>query len=222
MKIETIVITGGIGSGKSSVIESIKRSSEVKVGFFNFDDYTRELYEREDVKQFLKTMFGTSDKKEISDIVFNQSRQLGKTETTKILLDELNQFFFKLVEDKFIELVNRKPVNTMVIEMPMFFEMKKLSTKMQLVRTKVKVIVVAADDEVRVQRVKNRDGFTEEKVRDIMSTQVPQQYKIENADYVIDNTHGHCDVHVTDLMKHKFRKVFFHVADQRQDSKVSA
>lgn len=48
MKIETIVITGGIGSGKSSVIESIKRQTEKKVSFFNFDDFTKELYERED------------------------------------------------------------------------------------------------------------------------------------------------------------------------------
>ena len=31
MKIETIVITGGIGSGKSSVIESIKRQTEKRL-----------------------------------------------------------------------------------------------------------------------------------------------------------------------------------------------
>lgn len=35
MKIETVVVTGGIGSGKSSVIEMIKQTSEVKVDFFN-------------------------------------------------------------------------------------------------------------------------------------------------------------------------------------------
>lgn len=214
MKNETIVITGGIGSGKSSVIECIKRNTEVKVGFFNFDDFTKELYDREDVKKFLKTMFGTSDKKEISDIVFNSERQMSKTEITNILLDQLNEYFFKLVEDKFIELVNRKPVNTLVIEMPMFFEMKKLSSKMQMVRNKVKVVVVVADDEVRINRVINRDGFTEQKVRDIMNTQVSQTVKVENADYVIDNTSGSCEINVIDLMKHKFKKVFFNVENQ--------
>lgn len=217
-KIETIVITGGIGSGKSSVIESIKRQTEKKVSFFNFDDFTEELYEREDVKKFLNTLFGTTDKKEISDIVLNGE----ESETTKIMREELNEFFFSLVEEKFIELVNRKPVSTLIIEMPMFFEMKKVSPKMQMVRSKLKVIVVAADDEVRIARVKNRDGFTEDKIRNIMSVQEPQQYKIEKADYVIDNTHGDCDNNVIDLMKNKFMKVFFNAEDKSADTKTDS
>ena len=186
MKIETVVVTGGIGSGKSSVIEMIKQTSEVKVDFFNFDDYTNELYTKDEVKDFLVTMFGTSDKAEISNIVFDKDKQ----DTSKILLDELNEFFFKMVESKFIELVNRKHGHTLVIEMPMYFEMKKLSTNMQMTRSKVKVIVVACDDDVRIARVKQRDDFTEEKIRDIMSVQMPQSIKIENADYVIDTTDG--------------------------------
>lgn len=218
MKIETIVITGGIGSGKSSVIEAIKRQTEKKVSFFNFDDFTKELYEREDVKKFLNTLFGTTDKKEISDIVLNGE----ESETTKIMREELNEFFFSLVEEKFIELVNRKPVSTLIIEMPMFFEMKKVSPKMQMVRTKVKVIVVTADDDVRIARVKNRDGFTEDKIRNIMSVQEPQQYKIEKADYVIDNTNGDCDNNVIDLMKNKFMKVFFNAEDKSADTKTAS
>lgn len=218
MKIETIVITGGIGSGKSSVIEAIKRQTEKKVSFFNFDDFTEELYEREDVKKFLNTLFGTTDKKEISDIVLNGE----ESETTKIMREELNEFFFSLVEEKFIELVNRKPVSTLIIEMPMFFEMKKVSPKMQMVRTKVKVIVVTADDDVRIARVKNRDGFTEDKIRNIMSVQEPQQYKIEKADYVIDNTNGDCDDNVIDLMKSKFMKVFFNAEDKSADTKTAS
>lgn len=217
MKIETIVITGGIGSGKSSVIEAIRRQTEKKVSFFNFDDFTEELYNREDVKKFLNTLFGTTDKKEISDIVLNGE----ESETTKIMREELNEFFFSMIEEKFIELVNRKPVSTLIIEMPMFFEMKKFSLKMQMVRTKVKVIVVTADDDVRIARVKNRDGFTEDKIRNIMAVQESQQYKIENADYVIDNTHGDCDDNVIDLMKNKFMKVFSNVEDKSADSKTS-
>lgn len=207
MKIETVVVTGGIGSGKSSVIEMIQQTSEVKVDFFNFDDYTNELYTKDEVKDFLVRMFGTSDKAEISNIVFDKEKQ----ETSKILLDELNEFFFKMVESKFIELVNRKHGHTLVIEMPMYFEMKKLSTNMQMTRSKVKVIVVACDDDVRIARVKQRDDFTEEKIRDIMSVQMPQSIKIENADYVIDTTDGkNTEVQVLNLLTDKFKKVFFH------------
>ena len=222
MKIETIVVTGSIGSGKSRVLETIRNMSEVKVNFFSFDEFTKELYERDDVKKFLTMMFGTTDQKKISDIVFAAGRQMGKTETVNILLEQLNDFFFKIVEEKFVELVNRKQHTTLVIEMPLFFEMKERSNAIKMVRSKVKVVAVVCDNEVRIERVKNRDGFTEEKIRNIIDSQVPQEYKVENADYVIDTTNGHCEVYVEDLMKHKFKKVFFHVGNQPQDSKAAA
>ena len=110
----------------------------------------------------------------------------------------------------------------MVIEMPLFFEMKERSIPIKMARSKVKVIAVVCDNEVRIERVKNRDGFTEEKIRNIIDSQVQQSFKIENADYVIDTTNGHCEIHVEDLMKQKFKKAFFHVADQQADSKVLA
>lgn len=211
MKNETIVVTGSIGSGKSRVLEAIKNFSQVKVDFFSFDEFTRELYLREDVRDFLTVMFGTTDRSKISDMVFAAGRQMGKTETVNILREQLNDFFFKLVEEKFIELVNRKQNSTLVIEMPLFFEMKERSSAIQMVRSKVKVIAVVCDEAVRMQRVKLRDGFSEDKIKSIVSSQIPQEVKVEKADYVIDTTDGHCDVHVQDLMKVKFKKVFQHV-----------
>ena len=211
MKNETIVVTGSIGSGKSRVLEAIKNFSQVKVDFFSFDEFTRELYLREDVRDFLMVMFGTTDRSKISDIVFASGRQMGKTETVSILREQLNDFFFKLVEEKFIELVNRKQNSTLVIEMPLFFEMKERSSAIQMVRSKVKVIAVVCDEAVRMQRVKLRDGFSEDKIKSIVSSQIPQEVKVKKADYVIDTTDGHCDVHVQDLMKVKFKKVFQHV-----------
>lgn len=213
MKIETIVVTGNIGSGKSTVINTIKAESKVKVEFFSFDDFTRELYEREDVKAFLTAMFGTTDRKEISDKVFAAGRQLGKTEVANALRDCLNEFFFKIVEDKFLELVNRKNHQTMVIEFPMFFEMKQRSLPIQMSRSKVKVITVACDESIRMERVKSRDGISEEKIAAIVASQLPQEVKVENADYVIDTSHGHCENHIRDLMRIKFKRVFHHAAE---------
>lgn len=209
MKIETIVITGGIGSGKSRVLEAIKKQSEVKVDFFNFDDYTKELYELPSVRKFLMTMFGTTDRKKISDMVFAGSRQIGKTQTVDILRDQLNDFFFHLVEDKFVELVNRKQHRTLIIEMPMYFEMEERSTEMQLVRSKIKVITVGCDEDIQIDRVKNRDGFTEEKIHSIIASQKDRFYKVEHADYVIDTTNNDTEEQVTSLMRSKFKKIFF-------------
>lgn len=211
MKIETIVVTGSIGSGKSFVLNTIKKESEVKVGFFSFDEFTKELYLREDVRNFLTVMFGTTDRSKISDMVFAAGRQMGKTETVNIMREGLNDFFFGLVEEKFLELLNRKERSSLIIEFPMYFEMLERSNAMKLARSKVKVIAIACDDAVRMQRVKNRDNFDEAKIKAIIASQVGQEFKIENADYVIDTTDGQCETHVKDLMKSKFKKVFFHV-----------
>ena len=213
MKIETIVVTGNIGSGKSTVINTIKAESKVKVEFFSFDEFTRELYNREDVKAFLVAMFGTSDRKEISDKVFTAARQMGKTEIAHVLRDSLNEYFFKFVEEKFLELVNRKNHQTLVIEFPMFFEMKQRSIPIQMTRSKVKVITVACDESLRLERVKNRDGFAEEKIAAIVASQLPQEFKVENADYVIDTSNGHCETHIRNLMKVKFKRVFHHAVE---------
>ena len=136
---------------------------------------------------------------------------MGKTETVNIMREGLNDFFFGLVEEKFLELVNRKERSSLIIEFPMYFEMLERSNAMKLARSKVKVIAVVCDEETRMRRVKNRDGFDEQKIKTIVESQVNQSFKIENADYVIDTTDGHCETHVRDLMKVKFKKVFFHV-----------
>lgn len=211
MKIETIVITGGIGSGKSRVLETIKKQSEIKVDFFSFDEYTRELYELQSVKSFLMTMFGTDDRTKISDMVFASGSQMGKTETVNILREQLNDYFFKLVEEKFLELVARKTHRTLVIEMPMYFNMEEASILMRMVRSKYKVVVVGCDDDVQIERVKSRDGFTEEKIRNIMASQKDKFYQVEHADYVIDTTNNDTEQQVITLMRDRFKKVFFHV-----------
>lgn len=198
MRTEPIVITGSIGSGKSFVIDAIRKESTEPVDFFSFDQYTRELYQREDVRNFLTVMFGTTDRSKISEMVYK----------SPVMKDGLDNFFFDLVEEKFIELLNERH-GGLVIEFPMYFEMKQRSEKIKLARNKVKVVAVVADDEVRRARIKVRDGSSNEKIDAIFATQVPQTFKIENADYVIDNTHGNCINHIRDLMKTKFKRVFY-------------
>lgn len=201
MKTEPIVVTGSIGSGKSFVLDVIRKEAKVPVSFFSFDEFTKELYQREDVQNFLMVMFGTTDRAKISDMVFK----------SPAMRDSLNDFFFSHVEEKFLQLVNERTSHGLVIEFPLYFEVKNRSDAVKLARNKVKVLAVVCDDAVRKSRIKFRDGISDEKINAILESQVPQEYKIENADYVIDNTNGNCINHVRDLMKTKFKKVFYSV-----------
>ncbi len=49
------------------------------------------------------------------------------------------------------------------------------------------IIVVAADDEVRVRRLVARDGLSEEEARRRLGAQMPLRDKLPRADWVIDN-----------------------------------
>lgn len=199
MTVNTIVITGGIGSGKSTIINKIKQTAQTKVDFFSFDEYTKQQYDCPKVKEFLITMFGTDDRTRISDIVFKCPE----------MREALNSYFRCFVEDKFLELVNRKSPHNLVIEFPLFFEMMEVTPSMQLVRSKVKVVAVTCDEEIRKARVIARDGFNSEKVDAIIASQKSDQYKISNSDYCVD-TAGNTDENVVSLMTTKFKKVFFH------------
>lgn len=204
MKTETIVITGSIGSGKSSVVKAIGELSPIKLDFFNFDDYTKELYQRHDVQEFLMVMFGTTDKSKISNIVYKSEE----------MYENLNKAFFAFVESKFIELITRKEHGVLVIEFPMYFEMLQKSVCMQLQRSQAKVIVVTCDDEVRLDRVRNRDGSNSQKVAAILNHQMSQEDKKLKADYQIDTTDtATVNARLETLMRERFKKVFYHVVN---------
>ncbi len=49
-------------------------------------------------------------------------------------------------------------------------------------------IMVSAPENIRIQRAMLRDGSTEEQVRERMQHQLPEQIKVQRADYVIYNT----------------------------------
>ena len=52
------------------------------------------------------------------------------------------------------------------------------------------VLVLVADEEVRISRVCARDGMTPEEVRDRIRNQMSDNEKIKRADAVIDNSDG--------------------------------
>lgn len=51
-----------------------------------------------------------------------------------------------------------------------------------------KLVVVVADEEKRIRRMKARGGLDDQDVRDRMAAQLPRAEKIKNADWVVDNS----------------------------------
>ena len=159
-KVKLIAITGGIGSGKSTVTTMIK-----DMGFttLSCDAIVTELYQKRKVKLLIKKHFPTAvkgflfpklDRKELSSIVFKDREKLQVLTNliTPIVLDEI---------------INRakKLTGKVFVEVPLLFECE-YQNKFDL------VIVVMRALEQRVESVKKRSSLTEEEVLARVNSQV--------------------------------------------------
>jgi len=169
-----IGITGGIGSGKSTLSKLLRAEG---YSVYDTDLEARRLQnEHSAMRKKLMDMFG---KDIYSDQGLNRSA-LGKIVFGKPeLLTKLNTIVHPLVMEDFNSWVlNRYPKKMLFIESAILYEsgFNKLVDK---------VILITADESIRIERVVNRDGVTPEHVRARMANQLPDNEKIKRADFVI-------------------------------------
>jgi dephospho-CoA kinase len=170
-----IGITGILGSGKTTVLEILK-----KIGFrtISCDEIVKELLEKKYIIKKFKMIFGTDilknnkiDKKKVRDIIFNDLEKKKKIEN--ILHPEV----FKKIKKEILDTKKRNGI--IFIEIPLLFETKSE----QLFD---KIMVVSAPLKEIKKRLKNK--YSEEEIKNIWKNQIPLSYKKKRADYIIDNS----------------------------------
>lgn len=164
-----IAITGGIGSGKTTLVNKLKLLL-TEFNFVNIDDLVRELYEDTEIKAKLFEYFGTSDRKAISDIVFQAPEKLRWVEG----------LFGSFMSLKLNLLLNAGK-RDIIVEFPLLFEMG-MDDQFD------KVIAIVADEETRIERVMKRNGFTREKIKAIIASQGDWHDHAHKCDLIIDTT----------------------------------
>lgn len=175
----TIAITGGIGSGKSTVTNYL-----ISMGFIvvDADKIAREMTSSGGeaipyiVKHFGSSYIledGSMDREAIRDLVYNDSEAMKVLEkgTTYAVLEKI-----KRIERK----ASNEGYKAVFFDIPLLFE-KNQQDNYDM------VWVVTADYNNRSQRVMIRDGIDENTIVKIMQAQEDDRVKIENADLVIDN-----------------------------------
>ncbi len=171
-----IGLTGGIGSGKSTVAEIFSR---LGIPVFISDSIAKELQETdEQLKKQITDLFGedlySGDK-------LNRSKLAELVFADKKKLEQLNAVVHPAVAkafEKFCE-ANRD-AKYVLKESAILFEIgddKNLDG----------MIVVAAPDELRIQRVMQRDGVEKANVVQRMNNQMKQEEKVKKADFCIVN-----------------------------------
>ena len=179
MKPKLIGITGGIGSGKSTVSKICKH-----LGFkvYNSDDRAKEIVsEDSNIKKRIISFFGNNvykngvlDRKFLSDKIFND----------KSSLQNINSIIHPAVKKDFKNwVINNSNEKILFKESALLFESgayKELD----------KIILIVSDKNLRISRVLNRDKITTKKeIKSIIDKQINEVDAIKYADLVINNNH---------------------------------
>ena len=174
-----IGITGGIGSGKSTVSKFIEEA-----GFpVYYSDVRAKTIVNDDVELQgqIKALLGENSYDENG---FYNRRYVGEI----IFSDEdlrlkLNSLIHPAVKINFENWVSEQKTDFVFKETALLFELK-------LNESCYKSILVTADDNCRLKRVMDRDQKTYREVEAVMSNQMPEKDKIKFADFVIYNNLG--------------------------------
>ena len=169
-----IGITGGIGSGKTTLSEKL-RSEGYNV--YDSDLQARMLQNQHPViRTKLTQLFG--------DEIYT-AHGLNRPELAKIvfanpdLLNKLNEIVHPIVRQDFRMWLEQHTAEKYVfVESAILFEsgFRKLMDK---------VVLMTASEELRIRRVMKRDGSTAEQVKARIASQLDDKDKIPFADYVI-------------------------------------
>lgn len=172
---KTIGLTGGIGSGKTTVARMFE---EYGIPIYIADTEAKNLMHtsceiRSELQQLLGEnvyVDGQLDRKFMADKIFND----------KQLLEKVNNIIHPRVEAHFQEWKKKQNAPYCIKEVAILFENGSY-------KRCDKTILVVADEEERIARVIKRDGVKREKVLERMKNQWSDAKKTPLADYIINN-----------------------------------
>lgn len=173
-----IGITGGIGSGKTTVCEIFKL---LGVPVFSADDEAKNLQNNDlHISELLIKLFGKDiyypdgvlDRKKLAALIFNDSNAMAKVNS--IVHPAVRTSFLKWTD-------NQQDADYILYEAAILLESGYAS---DFDRT----ILVLADEKLRIERVIKRDHLSEDLVKQRINNQMPESQKIKMVDFIIENS----------------------------------
>jgi dephospho-CoA kinase len=169
-------ITGGIGSGKTSVCRVFK---VLGIPVFAADFEAREIMDNDDtVKDIINSIAGKDlyhegslDRPGLASLIFNN----------RVLLEKVNSLVHPIVFDRFIKWESAQSAPYVIMEAAILFE----SGAVDLVD---RIATVIAPAEERIERVIRRNNLTREQILDRIKSQIDDEARISRSDYLIYNS----------------------------------
>ncbi len=175
------IVTGGIGTGKSSFCQALKRLMPGML-LFSSDDSVHAAYESKEVRAKIAAALGfKSPDDEASDAFRARVRDavIADAAARKRLEAVLHPHVWKDLEK--VETTGRETgAKVLVAEVPLYYE-----TGRAVVADKI--IVLAASQAVQLNRVRARRGVDEATALAMLKMQLPLQEKVALADMAVWN-----------------------------------
>ncbi|MCY0970294.1 dephospho-CoA kinase [Chryseobacterium wangxinyae] len=173
---KVIGLTGGIGSGKSTVAKFIE-----DCGFPVYYSDVRAktiVNDHDDLRYRIKDLLGNESYDEKG--LYNRKFVGEKVFNNDELLQQLNAIIHPAVRNDFEQWLAQQTKYLVFKETALLFELK-------LHLQCYKSLLVTAEDNIRIKRVMDRDSKTYREVESVMDNQMPEKDKIKIADYIIYN-----------------------------------
>ncbi|BCD96091.1 dephospho-CoA kinase [Marinagarivorans cellulosilyticus] len=176
-------LTGGIGSGKSTVAGLF---SKLGIEWVDLDIVARQVVERgEPALTAITQRFSAT-----IPSIQNANGELNRTALRHYIFqhpDEkawLETLLHPLIQKRSQMLLSKTQSPYVLLISPLLFE-KNTPTD--------KSISIDVDKATQISRATSRDGNTPEQIKRIMATQLSRQERNQRADYIIDNSHSLSD-----------------------------
>lgn len=182
---KTIGITGGVGCGKSKILEYISKNCNCRI--ILADDVGNKLKEPGEVCYFkliellgedvidLESPHKAIDKKKMAAAIFNDEE----------LLLKVNDIIHPAVTEY---ILNQKEIEKEKGLIDYFFIEAALLIECGYRNYVDELWYIYADERTRVERLISSRGYSESKIASIMASQLSEEEFRENCDYVIDNS----------------------------------
>ena len=172
-----IALTGGIGSGKTSVS---KRFSELGVCVIDTDQISHRLTQRggaaiseirRDFGESFITEEGSLDRERMRTLVFNDEPSRRRLES----------ILHPLIQTEAFRIAASAPPPYLIMVVPLLLETPVYRDRID------RVLTVDCEERNQIERTMKRSGLSEQEVRSIISAQITRQDRIQQSDDVITN-----------------------------------
>lgn len=176
---KVVAITGGIATGKSTVVHLIK---DAGYQVWEADKEVDLVYRRSDVIQAVAKRFPEAcqeniiDRKKLGQMVFSDHQARKDLEAI------IHPFVYEALD----EWLNQQTEKVVFVDIPLLYETHREKRFDE-------VIVVSLPYDINLKRLMSRDGIDEEYAIKKIKAQMPLENKVAKADYVIDNSQSIID-----------------------------